>query len=470
MLAWLAIARATTHTVASSDELAGLLDGSPILSPGDEIVLTADVVLAMPPPVPITVVGQGPTVVTVAAPLPHGVDVTYRDLTLTGGGPLVALQGAHVALEGVAVEGLPIEVASGAFFALMSSTYHDAPVMVVDGNLLAVGATFLDNHGADGGALSCRINSVCEIHGSSFLENDALSGGAIHLNGGDLIVTDSFFCANAADQRGGAIEAFARLLILERNVFVDHTANRNGVFYLNGDRFTGGFETTVVNDNTFAGAISAVGSPLGDIQSFFAYDFHNNLVVGMAGPPDQELLEGNGYRGGHNLYFGNSGTLTSSPNDLVGVDPRLVDPFSRCASDLRLPVDSPAIDAGNPGIDDDIGALDPVDLDVDQDGLLDSEELALGTNPDDPDTDDDGALDGDEVDAGTDPLVADAEPTTTTGPTASGSTGDTGPAEPLATSSGGEGLAGACGCASPGADGGLWGPLGLALLLWRRRC
>ena len=71
MLAWLAIAHATTHTVASSDELAGLLDGSPILSPGDEIVLTADVVLAMPPPVPITVVGQGPTVVTVAAPLPH---------------------------------------------------------------------------------------------------------------------------------------------------------------------------------------------------------------------------------------------------------------------------------------------------------------------------------------------------------------------------------------------------------------
>ena len=42
--------------------------------------------------------------------------------------------------------------------------------------------------------------------------------------------------------------------------------------------------------------------------------------------------------------------------------------------------------------------------DGDNDGLDDSEEAAIGTDPLNPDTDGDGALDGAEVDAGTDPL------------------------------------------------------------------
>jgi len=51
------------------------------------------------------------------------------------------------------------------------------------------------------------------------------------------------------------------------------------------------------------------------------------------------------------------------------------------------------------------------DIDSDGDGLLDSEEKALGTDPKNPDTDGDGRSDGDEVRAGTDPLKFDAFPT-----------------------------------------------------------
>ena len=51
-----------------------------------------------------------------------------------------------------------------------------------------------------------------------------------------------------------------------------------------------------------------------------------------------------------------------------------------------------------------------IDLDSDDDGLLDGEEIALGTDPDDPDSDDDGLTDGEEVLVyGTDPLDPDTD-------------------------------------------------------------
>jgi len=59
--------------------------------------------------------------------------------------------------------------------------------------------------------------------------------------------------------------------------------------------------------------------------------------------------------------------------------------------------------------------LDPSDdvepvVDTDGDGLLDTEEVALGTDPEDADTDDDGLLDGEEVmGEGTDPLDPDTD-------------------------------------------------------------
>jgi hypothetical protein len=66
-----------------------------------------------------------------------------------------------------------------------------------------------------------------------------------------------------------------------------------------------------------------------------------------------------------------------------------------------------ALDDG-PDFDGD-GSCDTGDLDDDNDGLADTDELTAGTNPFDPDTDDDGLLDGAEVDIGTDPLNPDTD-------------------------------------------------------------
>jgi hypothetical protein len=49
------------------------------------------------------------------------------------------------------------------------------------------------------------------------------------------------------------------------------------------------------------------------------------------------------------------------------------------------------------------------DIDTDGDGLTDSEEDELGTDPDDDDSDGDGLTDGEEVDLGTDPQEEDSD-------------------------------------------------------------
>jgi hypothetical protein len=83
----------------------------------------------------------------------------------------------------------------------------------------------------------------------------------------------------------------------------------------------------------------------------------------------------------------------------------------------------PRVAAGNlpvPLTDPAIGEIPPVPtlggvsfmigLDADGDGLLDGEELAIGTDPDNPDTDGDGLTDGEEVETyGTDPLDDDTD-------------------------------------------------------------
>lgn len=51
----------------------------------------------------------------------------------------------------------------------------------------------------------------------------------------------------------------------------------------------------------------------------------------------------------------------------------------------------------------------PVTLDTDEDGIIDDEEIANGTDPNNPDSDDDGLNDGEEKENKTNPLIADTD-------------------------------------------------------------
>lgn len=61
------------------------------------------------------------------------------------------------------------------------------------------------------------------------------------------------------------------------------------------------------------------------------------------------------------------------------------------------------------GFDDNCDGYVDVVIDTDTDGLGDSTEVALGTDPLDPDSDDDLLIDGDEIEIGTDPLAPDSD-------------------------------------------------------------
>ena len=92
--------------------------------------------------------------------------------------------------------------------------------------------------------------------------------------------------------------------------------------------------------------------------------------------------------------------LTDTREDVIGTDPN--DPDT----------DDDGINDGDE-VDNDTDPLDPCDpnssgaecqVDTDGDGLTDTREDVIGTDPNDPDTDDDGINDGDEVANNTDPL------------------------------------------------------------------
>jgi hypothetical protein len=130
-------------------------------------------------------------------------------------------------------------------------------------------------------------------------------------------------------------------------------------------------------------------------------------VLGIFGDPDPiSVLSGS--LGPQLSAAGLDTAVSDAVTAAIGFDPG----FGSAIAAGRVPV---------PLLDPEIAAVPPfpafgtaaftVATDSDGDGLLDGDEIALGTNPDDPDTDNDGLTDGTEVHGAnpTDPLLADSD-------------------------------------------------------------
>lgn len=85
--------------------------------------------------------------------------------------------------------------------------------------------------------------------------------------------------------------------------------------------------------------------------------------------------------------------LTDSEEDVLGTDPNNPDSDGDGITDN----------------DEDTVGTDPTNPDSDEDGLSDGDELIIGTDPNDADSDDDGLSDGEEINQGTDPSNPDTD-------------------------------------------------------------
>ena len=85
--------------------------------------------------------------------------------------------------------------------------------------------------------------------------------------------------------------------------------------------------------------------------------------------------------------------LTDSEEELLGTDPNNPDTDGDGVTDK----------------DEETVGTDPTNPDSDEDGLSDGDELIIGTDPNDSDSDDDGLSDGEEINQGTDPNSEDTD-------------------------------------------------------------
>ncbi|NNF42093.1 MAG: right-handed parallel beta-helix repeat-containing protein [Phycisphaerales bacterium] len=277
--------------------------------------------------------------------------------------------------------------------------------------------TFIGNHASQqSGGLHCTTGSSPIISNCRFLGNHSDgSAGALHVRqfASTTEVVNTHFCGNSANLAGGAVYAIVATSSFSNCTFAGNVAGTEGGGIVTA--YGGSTRTTFVRNCILWGNVPDQVTPLSGAG--------NTLNVRTT------IVEGGLTSGGH---------ITAV--DIVDADPLFVNALGldgiagTLDDDLRLQAGSPAVERGQPSfiandngdldgdgvngepspldLDDldrvvdadddgdpivDLGAFEFRQIDTDNDGLLDADEIVRGTDPHDPDTDDDGLDDGVEV-------------------------------------------------------------------------
>ena len=293
---------------------------------------------------------------------------------------------------------------------------------VLTGNLTVVSSTYSNNTAAlTGGAISTWSSTYGDagdlnLINNSFIANDAdEEGGAVFIERADAVsVLGNTFCGNSAVLTGGGatvVDGAGTDNTWENNVFADNTSGNSG----GAVRFDNSSNPDLTN-NTFVGNDSGDGGHLR--VSSTAANLTNNIFAVATSGNGVSQSNSNGSRD-YNLWFNNTNNNVGgglSPGDLGGNavfgNPDLVTYTGDCFSDdYGLQPGSPAIDSGDPAIQDDdgstsdIGAYGGPNTPVDNDGdgfiaFVDCDDNNAAVNPgateicDGIDNDCNGAIDG----------------------------------------------------------------------------
>ena len=209
-----------------------------------------------------------------------------------------------------------------------------------------------------GGAI--HAEGVATITDASFSDNDATAGGASVYNRGDLTVTASAFTGNgdaAAPSFGGSLysDAGSQIAVRSCSFQGEEVAIQGAALYATGA--SGEFVNNTVDGivNTFLGCAVAMVSSDIDIRNNHFTDCAGGPPVFAGGAP-LPTASYNNFHG--NAAGGDYHGFASTTGD-THADPLYAD---AAAGDLRLLLDSPALDAGDPAVVDpdggrsDIGA------------------------------------------------------------------------------------------------------------------
>lgn len=305
--------------------------------------------------------------------------------------------------------------------------------VAVDGNVIVVGAELGDFAVANSGsAYIYRYNGATwDSEGEIGASDGALSdnfGGSVSVSGGTIVVGARF------DDDTGISSGSAYVYTYVGPGWVED-AKLNAFDGAGGDQF--GFSVGV------SGNTAIVGSPFDDDGGSSSGSAYVYIFDGLNWVSQQKLTAFDSIPGanfGNAVAIAGDKAVVGSFNDEVAFASQAGSayPFQRSAgvwSDAgkfiasvpvsgdqlgsSVSVSGMTVFAGAPG-NDTFGSASgaafaftinvaPPPVDTDGDGLLDSDEALLGTDPNNPDTDGDGITDGQEVALGTNPLVFDTD-------------------------------------------------------------
>lgn len=296
--------------------------------------------------------GNGP-VVTVLGHEASGSEL--HGLEITGGngqaGGVFVSDSAHALISNCVIRGNTGELAGGV--ACRNSSSVELVDSVVEGNSSINGAgglqlegghadvrgtVFTGNVGRNGGAIYSRNGAPLVVQECELVDNAANRGGGIALEGGGLVMTLSKVVGNDASEQGGGIFAMNSASVeVYGSKVTNNSAPVGGGIYADGGLLDLVRSTIATNGE----ALYLMNSVQLELNSAIVWADGNGAAIGrndtnnpLAGTVEHSLVDFNGFAEG------------IAP----GSDPLFVD---AAGGDHDVESGSPAIDAGDPSLDDD---------------------------------------------------------------------------------------------------------------------
>lgn len=211
---------------------------------------------------------------------------------------------------------------------LTISGNNESQVFYITGNNVALsGLTVTDGyHDCCGGGIHWASNGMLTIDNCAFFHNKSPHGGAVRLDGGVVLVNNSTFLENTAEDGGGALRLEEVTLIATNSTFYSNIAERRGGAILASEEAGANISNCTFSGNIANGGEWNAGGG-GAIAVFEPVNIKNSIVVGNYAPDRPTaadiLIRTNVQLTSFDFnLLGevlNLGTFTPAVNDQVGV-------------------------------------------------------------------------------------------------------------------------------------------------------